>query len=217
MMLGLRQLLFGKDETLSKAEAKHQQKLATANEFFGITDIRGPFLYARDGSVFCYLHIDPVPLDLLSASARRHKVRLFAAEFAGEHKDFKWICVSQPIDISAVTAYLSTLYARTAEPIQKKLISDEIKAVSSYALTGQSVQRMFYMVIWEPYAVDVENELLRRAQVLQQKYERCDVATKLLDQEGIVRLCNLLANPAYAHLEDTAYDTLMPTLVGGEK
>ena len=38
----------------------------TANEFVNVKDIRGKFLYTRDGLALCYLKILPISIDLFS-------------------------------------------------------------------------------------------------------------------------------------------------------
>ena len=37
---------------------------------------------------------------------------------------------------------------------------------------------------------------------------------EVLTQDAIMTLCNLFANPSYAHLEDNEYETSMPLLIG---
>ncbi len=89
---------------------------------------------------------------------------------------------------------------------------EEIKGLSSFALTGDVIERQFYMVIWEHKYLDVETELLKRASTLEERFSSCELQAEIADQNTIVRLCNLFANPAFAHIEGTDIGQNIPLI-----
>jgi hypothetical protein len=67
-VLGGGAFLFIKNSEKKKKQilqADEEQK--TANEFVNVKDIKGKFLYTRDGLILCYLKINPISIDLSSS------------------------------------------------------------------------------------------------------------------------------------------------------
>lgn len=197
----------GKKDTQS-VERLH--RLRTANEFVNVKDVRGPVLYGKDGVLFAYLRIQPISLDLLSPREKDKKIRAFAAEFSAEKKGFKFFSISRPVDISGLSARLTTLLAEAADSAQKDLLNHEIREVSAFALSGEVTERQFYLILWELFSSDGEKELLRRARELENRFSGCEIVAELCDQGTVVRLLNLFANPNYAHFEDDDVTPAIP-------
>jgi len=192
--------------------AERLRKTQTANEFVNVKDVRGPVLYARDGTIFAFLRIQPISLDLLSPREKEKKIKTFAAEFSSEKKGFKFFSISRPVDISGLSARLSGLLAEAADAARKDLLNHEIREVSTFALTGEVTERQFYLILWEPGSSDGEKELSRRARELENRFAGCEIVAELCDQGTVIRLLNLFANPNYAHLEDDDVTPAIPLL-----
>jgi len=74
VLLGGGTLLFLKfSEKRKKAKSRDKEELAqmTANEFVNVKDIRGSFLYTRDGMALAYLKIFPISTELFSKNEKR--------------------------------------------------------------------------------------------------------------------------------------------------
>ena len=72
VLLGGGTLLFLKfSEKRKKAKGRDKEELAqmTANEFVNVKDIRGSFLYTRDGMALAYLKIFPISTELFRYKA----------------------------------------------------------------------------------------------------------------------------------------------------
>ena len=73
VLLGGGTLLFLKfSEKRKKAKSRDKEELAqmTANEFVNVKDIRGSFLYTRDGMALAYLKIFPISTELFSKNEK---------------------------------------------------------------------------------------------------------------------------------------------------
>ena len=194
------------------AATERLRRAQTANEFVNVKDARGPVLYGKDGLLFAFLRIQPISLDLLSPREKEKKIRSFAAEFSAEKKGFKFFSISRPVDISGLSARLTSLLADAADAAQKDLLNHEIREVSAFALTGEVTERQFYLILWEGAGNDGEKELLRGARELENRFSSCEIAAELCDQGTVIRLLNLFANPNYAHLEDDDVAPAIPVL-----
>ena len=74
VLLGGGTLLFLKfSERRKKTKSRDKEELAqmTANEFVNVKDIRGSFLYTRDGMALAYLKIFPISTELFSKNEKR--------------------------------------------------------------------------------------------------------------------------------------------------
>lgn len=201
-----------KKQKLTREDQRRELNRTTANEFINVRDIRGNFLYGKDGMVFCYLKIHPVSLDLLSTAEKVKKIKTFSSEFSSERKEFKFFSISRPVDISNLTNSLTGTMMNASDPTQKDLLRQEVKEISGFALNGEVIERQFFMVLWESASEDAEGELLKRLVELESKFRNCEITVELADQSMMIQLCNLFTNPAYVHLEDSDYEPEVPFL-----
>ena len=57
-----------------------------------------------------------------------------------------------------------------------------------------------------------ERDLLQKLKLLGGYFSDSGIQTEILQQQDIVRLCNLVNNPAYVHLEDSGINAAIPIL-----
>ena len=203
---------------IKKAEKnKYKEKNlpdVTANEFINVKDICGNFLYTNDGLTLCYLKLTPISIDLYSKTEKRNIVRTLTAEMSATQFPFKFIAVSRPIDISPLLSELHSLLM-TTDMKQKELLKAEMVEMSNFAMGGDIVERQFYIVIWDQSVDGVERELINRARLIAENFAGSKVPCEILQQQDIVRLCNLVNNPSYTHIEDNSFEAAIPLIDGG--
>jgi len=186
----------------------------TANEFINVKDINGNFLYTRDGLALCYLKLTPISIDLYSKTEKRNIVRTLTAEMSATQFPFKFIAVSRPIDISPLLNELHSLLM-TTNLKQKELLKSEMVEMSNFAMGGDIVERQFYIVIWDKAHDGIERELTNRARLFADIFNGSRIPCEILGQQDIVRLCNLVNNPSYSHIEDNNFEAAIPLIEGG--
>lgn len=185
----------------------------TANEFINVKDIRDHYLYTRDGYVIVYVRIHPISTDLLSKTEKRTLTTALTAELSDLRCPHQYLAVSRPVDISPIVTPMMDLMA-DADEMQKELLRCETVEMSTYALSGEMVERQFYLYLWVKYEDGCERDLYKQAADVASKFTGCGIPTDLLEQKEIVRLCNLINNPSYTHLEDTDFDAAIPFVQG---
>lgn len=84
--------------------------------------------------------------------------------------------------------------------------------MGAFALSGEVVERQFYIKIWDRVSDGVERDLLQKLKLLGGYFSDSGIQTEILQQQDIVRLCNLVNNPAYVHLEDSGINAAIPIL-----
>lgn len=184
----------------------------TASEITNVLDIRDKFLYSWDGQIFTYLKITPVSLDLLSAREKEVLSSVLSAEISRETKPFKLIALSRPVDITPLLDEYALLLSSSSDEKQKELLRLEMKQMKEYMNSGEVVQRQFFIVLWDKYYPGCEAEMLKRTKDFAISFEAANVGCEILNEDGIITLCNMINNPAFIHLEDTDYKEHIPII-----
>lgn len=125
---------------------------------------------------------------------------------------FQLLAVSRPVDISPLLSELSATLTSSSDVKQKELLKQEIVEMGAFALSGEVVERQFYIKIWDRVSDGVERDLLQKLKLLGGYFSDSGIQTEILEQQDIVRLCNLVNNPAYVHLEDSGINAAIPIL-----
>ncbi|WP_147342253.1 MULTISPECIES: hypothetical protein [Anaerostipes] len=195
-----------------KGKAKQSQKQLSAQEFTNVKDIRGEFLYTRDGFVFCYLKIFPISMDLLSRRERKNFTKSLTAEISSEKEPLKFLAVSRPTDITPLLDQYQELLSKTENTVQRDLLRKETKEISRLTYYNEEVERQFYFCLYEKYEENRDKDLQKRIEEFQAKFEINEVKTKILEEAEIIQLCNLVNNPAVVLLEDEDVEPALPLL-----
>ena len=209
-----------------KSKNKDKEELAqiTANEFVNVKDIRGNFLYTRDNLALAYLKIYPISTELFSKNEKRLIAKQLTVSLSSAQYPFQLLAVSRPVDISPLLSELSATLTSSSDVKQKELLKQEIVEMGAFALSGEVVERQFYIKIWDRVSDGVERvvrdhdnelfvrDLLQKLKLLGGYFSDSGIQTEILQQQDIVRLCNLVNNPAYVHLEDSGINAAIPIL-----
>ena len=189
-------------------------KVQTANEFVNVMDIQNRLLYTKDHYVFAYIRIPPVSRELMSETEQEIQIRNLSVALSTEQKPFKLLAISRPVNISDLIDDMTDAYLVADTPQQKELLKNDIDTVNGFALSGDVMERQFYFIIWEGYYDGVYVDLLKRAEEFCAKVASVQKDVKILEDHEIVQLCNLFANPGYAHFEQGEIIPSFPLLGG---
>ena len=164
-------------------------------------------------SSYSHMHM-PISIDLFSKSEKQQIVRQLTADLSTADYPFQLIAVSRPVDISPLLSELSDTLTACSDLKQKELLKQEMAEMSSLAVSGDTVERQFYIKIWEKAHENTEREMLQRLKYLEGYLSDAGVRSEILGRQDIIRLCNLINNPAYVHLEDSDADPVIPMIAG---
>jgi hypothetical protein len=199
-----------------KKETLPQEKI-TANQFINIKDIKGPFLYHRDGHASAFVRISPISIDLYSKRESALLRKGLTAGFSTFNFSWKFIAASRPVDISGVITGLGDLLAEATDPTQRALLRAELEEMSVFAMQGETYEREFYFQVWEMADESAEKELRKKAGSISDAFSAHGISTNILEEPEIIKLTNLIHNPAYAHLEDGEITSVIPFIFDKER
>ncbi|PKM52462.1 MAG: hypothetical protein CVV02_01535 [Firmicutes bacterium HGW-Firmicutes-7] len=204
-------LIFMNKDKKKKVGIEDKSKI-TAQGFINVKDIRDKFLYTLDGKIIIYVQIPSIDINLLSKREKELLTRTLTAELSSERKEFKFLAVSRPVDVSPLIAEYQNIMVETNNQRQKELLRHEILSLGNYAISGEVVERQFYFMFWEKYEDGIERDILKRAMEFVSKFDGTGIKPNILVENKIIRLCNLINNPAYTNTEDTTYESNVPIL-----
>lgn len=205
--------LFFMKRNSKKKEFEINKNLETAQEFMNVLDIEGNFLYSKDKYIFAYIKINSISIDLLSKREKKNLCYKLTSELSADQSKFRFLAVSRPIDITPLINDYSNIMLNSNNQKQKELLRHEMLVMSNYAMSGEVVERQFYIRLYEEYEEGIERDLLKRVTEFASRFENSKVPCEVLKKQEIIRLCNLINNPAYSHIEDTDYEVAMPFIM----
>lgn len=192
---------------------KENTKEDSVQRFVNVIDIKDKFLYTRDGYIISYIQVPSIDINLLSEREKRNKANTLTAEFSAIDKIIKFLAISRPVDISPLLSEYQQIYSTTSNLKQKELLRYEMQSISNFALSGEIVERQFYIMIWEKYQKGIEMDINKRAMEIISMFESASIKANILTEKDIVRLCNLINNPTFVNLEETSINQTMPFIV----
>ena len=210
---GIILIIYINNSTNKKYKDEQDFDKETAQEFINIKDINDKYLYTNEGNIMMYLRIDSISIDLYSKNEKETLMKSLTAELSEIQYPFKFIAVSRPVDISPIISNMQEMI-KFSNDKQKELLKKEIIEMNNFALSGDIVERQFYLVIWEKYQEGIEKEINRKAMLLAEKFTINNINCEILSQREIMRFINLINNPYYAHLEDTEFKNDIPIIQG---
>lgn len=178
--------------------ADNDTKTVTANELTNVKDVKGHFLYTRDGYIFAYIKIPSFNTDLLSQEEKRVKAATLAASFEGDRKPFTYFSYPREVDLDRYKQDIKDFYIGESDLGRKRILQIMLQEAAELATNGENFEHQHYIRIWKKIGNDqreAEKELLQRAEEFKTRYQSIGVNASILLYEEIIRLCNLFANP----------------------
>lgn len=179
----------------------------SANEFTNVKDIVGNFLYSRNNYLFCYLRVYPFNLDLLSREEKSSLTNNLAAAFGADNKDFVYMTFPREIDLDDYKNFLKEQYLSELVDIgRRKLLAIMIKEAIILSTNGENYEHHHFVKLWKQIGRnlnDAKYELTARAEEFKERYAMVGIQMEILDEEGIIKLCNM-----YGNSNQAAYDVI---------
>ena len=185
----------------------------TAQEFTNVLNIQNNYLYTRDGYVIGYIKILPVStgtaMDIMETL-----VKQLTAELSVEKEPFHFLAISRPVDMQPLLESYAHLRNETSDPYRRELLRKEMENLSDFTFGDEIVERQFFFYLSMKATEDVERDLKKRISEFAEHFEAVGIKTEIIKDQDIVRLCNLVNNPAVVSIEDEMTDASIPILKG---
>ena len=183
---------------MSKNKQIVNERELTANQFTNVKDIKGNFLFSKDGYLFGYLRVFPYNLDLLAIDERRIRTQNLSLSFEGDRKDFDYCAFPRELDLDDYKNYLKKQYQEELSNYGKRqILAIMIRQAAELSSSGENYEHHHYFKIWaraEKNINDTKKELLTRLEEFKQRYSGVGIDAEILNETEIFKLCNLFTN-----------------------
>ena len=182
-----------------------EKKILTANEFTNFQDVKGMFLYTKDGYLMSYLHIPFLNIDLMSKEEKTQRTQRMAASFDGDRKDFVYFTFPREIDLDLYKQQLKKRYNdEMASTGRKHILQEMILESIELATNGENYEHQHFVKLWKKIGVDkgeAENELRNRTEEFKARYRENGIPAEIIKDQEILKMCTLFSNAMQAPYE----------------
>lgn len=180
-------------------------------DFVDAVDVKGIYLYRKDGYILSYLRVYSFNLDLLPLEDKRAKTDMQAAGFKEDGKAFVYFTLPREIDLDRYKENLKKRYKRADTIGKRHLIENDMEQCAELTTNGENYEHQHFIRIWKQGSsdrVNAENELKDRINDFKRLYRNVGIKAEILQEQEIVKLCNLFGNSLQASFENVEASTM---------
>lgn len=187
-----------------------EESILPASDFLETADIRGNYLYRKDGYIMCYLRIYPYNLALKSREERKAETDKLTAKFQDDRKDFTYFSLPREIDLDGYKNYLKEKHSNELNIGRRHLLAHMMVRCAYLSTNGENYEHQHFIRIWKKNKEKekAEEELLERITEFMIRYKESGIDCEILDEKEITKVCNLFGNSLQAGFENVDESTL---------
>lgn len=173
-------------------------------DFIEAVDVKGEYLYRRDGYIISYLRILPFNLDLLSDAEKTALAENITSKIKTNRKDFVYVSFPREVDLDSYKKHIKEMHRQQTEIGRKTILSYMMKQANDLTLGG-NYEHQHFLRIWEKNSKreTAEENVKERINLFKSIYEENGIKCEILSEKEIVKLCNLFGNALQANFEKT--------------
>lgn len=182
---------------------KKEEVLLTARDFVDAEDVKGNFLYRKDGNILGYLRVYFFNLNLKSKAEKRGITEILTSSFKDDRKDFDYFTLPREIDLDKYKDLLKKLHSDTMDLGKRRILAKMMMEGARLSMSGKNFEHQHFIRIWNKDKSEerAKEEVLERLKDFQARYASVDIETHILDEQEIIKLCNLFGNSLQASFE----------------
>jgi hypothetical protein len=184
----------------------------STQEWIPIKDVYNGFIHRKDGALVCAIRVQPKNIRLLSKDEAIRLVKLLMEVLNGIDYSYQIITIPRPVDLDAYIAELQSLKSNEENPIKNRLLGNYISQAASVAVSGEALDRLFYILIDEfPGNKKQKTELIlhQRASELVSNLMSADLMSHLCSDDELRELLFIFTNLSQAAYERAPKDNVL--------
>ena len=186
------------------------------NEFLNVKNIKENFLYTLDGQVIQFIKVEPINIELLTDDELESKMNFSSIEFSEEQQTYKILVIPRAVDISEHIEEQEELKRKIDDDVGIEIINNRIISTTEIVENKNIIENEFYIMIYDSYKDNIENELMKRANNWINRLKNCGYRSDLLYEREIILLIKSFTIPEFARSEGTDYDDNIVQINGKE-
>lgn len=180
-----------------------KENLMTVRDFIDAEDVKGIFLYRKDGYVLGYLRVHFFNLNLKSKAEKRGITDVLTSSFKDDRKDFDYFTLPREIDLDKYKDLLKSMHSNTVDLGKRHILAKMMLEGARLSMSGKNFEHQHFIRIWskDKNRGRAEDEVRERLKDFKARYASADITTHILDEQNIIKLCNLFGNSLQASFE----------------
>lgn len=187
------------------------------NEFLNVKNIKEKFFYTLDGQVIQFIKVEPINIELLTDDELESKMNFSSIEFSEEQQPYKILVIPRAVDISEHIEEQEELKRKINDDVGIEIINNRIISTTEIVENKNIIENEFYIMIYDSYKDNIENELMKRANNWINRLKNCGYRSDLLYEREIILLIKSFTIPEFARSEGTDYDDNIVQIYSGSK
>lgn len=188
-----------------RSRGNGEKQSDTTRDFVDAADVKGQFLYRKDGYILTYLRIFPYNLDLLSHGEQQGMSENLAATAKDDRKDFDYFSLPREVDLDKYKQLLKEKHMQEMNIGKRHMLNIMLEHCARIVMGGENYEHQHFVKIWQPAnrtnRKNVEETLAERIKSFETRYKSVGIQCEILQEAEIIKLCNLFGNNLQAGYE----------------
>ncbi|MCY9763219.1 hypothetical protein M5X06_22150 [Paenibacillus alvei] len=112
-----------------------------------IKDINNNLLYRKDSMIVATIRVQPVNLDLLSNNEKSRKIKQLEEQINGINYKLQILSIAKPVDLDGFILKMEHAKQQADGNLEIRLLSHYIEQATYKAISGEALERHFYILI----------------------------------------------------------------------
>ena len=184
-----------------------------ARDFIDAADVRGIYLYRKDGYIFSYLRVLPFNLDLLSDEEKNALTEKLTAKLRNNRKDFIYASFPREVDLDGYKKNIKDRHQHEFNIGRRHILTGMMRQATVLTLGG-NYEHQHFIRVWEKNKNRAKAEELLKDRIsdFKQIYKENGIECEILGEKEITKQCNLYGNALQANFEHTDNAQYTPLL-----
>jgi hypothetical protein len=201
-----------KKTTLTNSEIVENKAKVTAQQWMPLKDIINAYAYTKDGYVTGYIMIQPYNLELFNEKEQVNKIGELSEILNGEESAFMWYCTDRPADLEPYLDDLKYKAEIANKTVKKILLGKYATTARNQVITGELVEKRFYMAIRLKNDKKIEILLNQKLLALVDGLSSIGLQVKIASEKEVYELFSMFSDPSSSLFDNGNYNSgIFPT------
>lgn len=125
------------------------------------------------------------------------------SSFKDDRKDFDYFTLPREIDLDKYKDLLKGMHSNTVDLGKRHILIKMMLEGTRLSMSGQNYEHQHFIRIWsrDKNRERAEDDVRERLKDFRTRYAAVDITTKILEEQDIIKLCNLFGNSLQASFE----------------
>lgn len=185
-----------------------EKKEFSARDFVDAKDVKGNILYRKDDYLLGYLRVYFYNLELKSKPEKQSISKRLTMSFRDNKEDFDYFSLPREIDLDKYKELLKEKHSNMNNLGKRHILAKMIVEGIRLSTSGENFEHQHFIKIWKMKSDKAEEEIIERLKDYKNIFAGVGIETKILNEQEILKLCNLFGNSLQASYEPLEKNTI---------